>query len=273
MVTTPSAAMLPPDAYYDAALRWFDGASSLALARALIDATTDERSLWLRFDGFGLADLLMSESDATERARIVAGVARAAGQQLFTGPLFAGSSIGVGARKADGSLSGWQDQAETAWKLPVTDTARAEGESADLALLSTCARMLGASQQTLSLAIEHLSTRKQFGRVLSSFQALQHASVDRHCDLVLSGALLAQCIEHWSDEALRQASLHALKDLLSQAGVAAAEHAVQMLGAMGFTHECDVGLYLRHVLTLAARHGSAARHRAAFASLNVGFLD
>ena len=133
--------------------------------------------------------------------------------------------------------------------------------------------MLGASQQTLSLAIEHLSTRKQFGRVLSSFQALQHASVDRHCDLVLSGALLAQCIEHWSDEALRQASLHALKDLLSQAGVAAAEHAVQMLGAMGFTHECDVGLYLRHVLTLAARHGSAARHRAAFASLNVGFLD
>ena len=107
--------MLPPDAYYDAALRWFDGASSLALARALIDATTDERSLWLRFEGFGLADLLMSESDATERARIVAGVARAAGQQLFTGPLFAGSSIGVGARKADGSLSGWQDQAETAY--------------------------------------------------------------------------------------------------------------------------------------------------------------
>ena len=37
--------------------------------------------MWLRFEGFGLADLLMSESDATERARIVAGVARAAGQQ------------------------------------------------------------------------------------------------------------------------------------------------------------------------------------------------
>jgi len=273
MVTNPPITVMPPDAYYDAAVRWFAGASSLTLARALIDGTTDERSLWLRFEGFGLADLLMSEDDATERARIVAGVARAAGQQLFTGPLFAGSSFGECARKTDGSFSGWQDQAETAWQLPVTDPARAARESGDLALLSTCARMLGASQQALALAIEHLATRKQFGRVLSSFQALQHACVDRHCDLVLSGALLAQCVGHWSDEALREPALHALKDLLSQAAVAAAEHSVQMLGAMGFTHECDVGLYLRHVLTLAARHGCAARHRSAFASMGVGFLD
>jgi hypothetical protein len=45
-----------------------------------------------------------------------------------------------------------------------------------------------------------------------------------------------------------------------------------MLGAMGFTHDCDVGLYLRHALTLAARHGSVLAHRQKFTQCEVNFL-
>ena len=270
-VSHPAEASNP---YFDAALRWFQGASSIVQTRALIDGLTDELALWKSFEGFGLAELLEDENDATERARIVSSVARAAGKNLYVGPLIAqmGFSSQGGSRQADGTMSGWQEQMERQWQLSNDDAALGAQERQDLAVLCTCARLLGAAQQVLVLAIDHLATRKQFGRPLASFQALQHSTVDRHCDLVLAGALLAQCVEHWAERALRRAALHAMKDMLSHDAVAAAEHAVQMLGAMGFTHESDVGLYLRHMLVLAARHGTAAKHRRAFGDLNLDFL-
>jgi hypothetical protein len=262
------------DPYFDAALRWFDGASSIAQARALIDGRTDEPALWQSFKGFGLAELLADEPDTTERARIVAGVGRAAGKRLYVGPVAAqaGGSTQDGAKQADGTVSGWQEHPQPQWQLPIDDAGQGTQEKHELAVLCTCSRLLGAAQQVLALAIDHLATRKQFGRPLASFQALQHSTVDRHCDLVLADALLAQCVEHWDEPALRRTALHAMKDMLSHAAVAAAEHAVQMLGAMGFTHESDVGLYLRHTLVLAARHGTAATHRRAFAGLELDFL-
>ncbi len=274
MVSKVSDPALVSDPYFDAALRWFDGASSIAQARALIDGRTDELALWQSFEGFGLAELLADETDATERSRIVSGVGRAAGKHLYVGPLAAQAGVSTqgGAKQADGTVAGWQEQLEPQWQLPMDDTALSAPERQDLAVLCTCARLLGAAQQVLALAIDHMATRKQFGRPLASFQALQHSTVDRHCDLVLAGALLAQCVEHWADRALRHAALHAMKDMLSQAAVAAAEHAVQMLGAMGFTHESDVGLYLRHMLVLAARHGTAATHRRAFTDMDLNFL-
>ncbi len=262
------------DPYFDAALRWFEGASSIAQARSLIDGRIDEMALWQSFEGFGLAELLADEPDATERARIVAGVGHAAGKRLYVGPLAAHAAAWKpgGAKQADGTVAGCQDQPQPQWQLPMEDAALRTAEQQDLAVLCTCARLLGAAQQVLALAIEHLATRNQFGRPLASFQALQHSTVDRHCDLVLAGALLAQGVAHWAEPDLRRTALHAMKDMLSHTAVATAEHAVQMLGAMGFTHESDVGLYLRHTLVLAARHGTAATHRRAFTELEVDFL-
>lgn len=257
--------------YFDAALRWFAGNQSVQQARDLIDGKATEAMLWRSFEGFGLAELLDHENEPRERARIVAEVGRAAGRSLYTGPLAPPpESLAGGTALADGTVSGWQAARSTSmddqWSH---DTSRVD----DISLLATCARLQGVGETVLALTIEQLSTRRQFGRTLASFQALQHATVDRHCDLVLTASLLNQVALHWANEPLRRTALHALKATVGPAAVAACDHAVQMFGAMGFTHECDIGLYLRHALVLAARHGTSAAHRARYASNRVDFLQ
>jgi alkylation response protein AidB-like acyl-CoA dehydrogenase len=59
----------------------------------------------------------------------------------------------------------------------------------------------------------------------------------------------------------RAAKASRVKSRCSDAALAIGREAVQMHGAIGFTHECDVGLYLKRAVVLSARHGNAAAHR------------
>ncbi|MGE0796906.1 MAG: acyl-CoA dehydrogenase family protein [Lautropia sp.] len=146
-------------------------------------------------------------------------------------------------------------------------------ELEDLSILSDAARLIGIAERVAELSNAQLSIRHQFGRALASFQALQHRAVDRHLANTLSRALLDQTVRCWEDAATRRAALPALKVVAADAAVDGAEHAVQMFGAMGFTDECEVGLYLRHALVVAARRGNAADHRRTLADVEVAFLS
>ncbi|WP_275428414.1 acyl-CoA dehydrogenase family protein, partial [Enterobacter cloacae] len=53
----------------------------------------------------------------------------------------------------------------------------------------------------------------------------------------------------------------------AEAAVLVTREAVQMHGAIGYTDECDVGLYLRKAMVLASQYGSASVHRARFAAM------
>lgn len=252
--------------YFDAALRWFTGNDAVTQARALVDGREIEATLWARFAAFGVSDMVALEDSAEERACMVAEVGRAAGRALYTGPLArAPQGYASGAAHADGSIAGWQDSLAPGWS-------RDPADDRDLALLATCARLQGVGERVIELTLEQLGTRRQFGRALASFQALQHATVDRHCDLTVTGALLEQIVRQWRRADSHASTLHALKATAGPAALAACDHAVQMFGAMGFTHDCDVGLYLRHALVLAARHGTTAAHRSCYAARRIDFL-
>ena len=61
--------------------------------------------------------------------------------------------------------------------------------------------------------------------------------------------------------------LAALKAKASESALTVTKSAIQMHGAIGFTDEHEIGRYLKRAMTLAARHGTAATHRARYSSL------
>jgi len=265
------------DTYFQAASKWFQGEDSLRQARALIDGEIKENDLWESFQKFGLIEMMATETNDVERAKIFSGVCRAAGRDLYIGPVWIrpdllGQPSEFDHPQADGTGQHWQSHIYFLKPLSGLSEKANLLELSHLQLLGNCARLIGVGEQVISLSTEHLKTRHQFGTSLASFQALQHATVNQYTDLVLAGSLLSQLVANWADVHLRVSALHALKVSSISASINACDHSVQMLGAMGFTHDCDVGLYLRHALTLAARHGSVLAHRQKFTQCEVNFL-
>jgi len=146
----------------------------------------------------------------------------------------------------------------------------------DTALVATGAELLGGMRGAMALALDHLRTRRQFGRPIGSFQALQHQAVDMLLQQELSAALVAeagQCFDSLPSACARAVLASRVKARTAVAALQIAKGAVHMHGAMGYTDECDVGLYLKRALSLAAWLGTAAEHRSRHAALQPVLAD
>lgn len=137
-------------------------------------------------------------------------------------------------------------------------------DALDEAALGTAAYLLGAAEQAFALTLDYLRTRKQFGQTIGTFQALQHRAVDLKLQLALWRASLdaaaAACDEN-APQAQRRAAVSRAKARAADAALLVTRQAVQLHGAIGYTDECDVGLFLRKAMTLANLYGSSAQHR------------
>ncbi|HFZ8995305.1 TPA: acyl-CoA dehydrogenase family protein [Citrobacter freundii] len=137
-------------------------------------------------------------------------------------------------------------------------------DALDEAALGTAAYLLGAAEQAFVLTLDYLRTRKQFGQVIGSFQALQHRAVDLKLQLALWRASLdaaAAACDARVPEMQRRAAVSRAKARAADAALLVTREAVQLHGAIGYTDECDVGLFLRKAMTLANLYGSSAWHR------------
>ena len=142
--------------------------------------------------------------------------------------------------------------------------AEALANALDEAALGTAAYLLGAAEQAFALTLEYLRTRKQFGQAIGSFQALQHRAVDLKLQLVLWRASLdaaAAACDGRTPVVQRRAAVSRAKARAADAALLVTREAVQLHGAIGYTDECDVGLFLRKAMTLANLYGSSALHR------------
>jgi alkylation response protein AidB-like acyl-CoA dehydrogenase len=135
-----------------------------------------------------------------------------------------------------------------------------------LALVASSAEMLGVMEGVNERTLDYMKTRKQFGRAIGSFQALQHRAVDNYVLIEGTRSLLHQICEGGEPVAAAMAS--ALKAVASSAALTVTKSAVQLHGAIGFTDEYDVGLYLKRAMWLSAYLGNEAAHRRRYASLS-----
>nr|WP_312474701.1 acyl-CoA dehydrogenase [Achromobacter ruhlandii] len=144
-------------------------------------------------------------------------------------------------------------------------------EALDLGRLMQSAELAGVARQVLADSVAYLNTRQQFGRPLASFQALQHRLVDAAMQVELAANSLLDALDTLAaqpdDATLRKTLASRAKARAARAGLEAARLAIQLHGAIGYTEECDVSLYFRSALHLAAWLGNAAAHRQRYGAL------
>ena len=133
----------------------------------------------------------------------------------------------------------------------------------DLGVLACTAQLLGLGEHLLTAAVEYAQARTQFGRAIGSYQAVKHALADVRVALdfarpLVMGAALA--LEAGSPDATRDVS--AAKVATGDAAHRAARTALQVHGAIGYTAEHDLGLWITKVRALVTAWGTPGLHRA-----------
>jgi alkylation response protein AidB-like acyl-CoA dehydrogenase len=144
-------------------------------------------------------------------------------------------------------------------------TAGAPGALCDLLLFAQAAELVGVMSAAIDITVEYLKTREQFGKPIGSFQALQHRIVDDYARMVSARSFVFQVAAQGPGIAASMAS--ALKAHAATSALEVTKSAIQMHGGIGFTEDCDIGLYLKRAMWLSACLGNAAQHRARYASL------
>ena len=137
----------------------------------------------------------------------------------------------------------------------------------DLLLIGVSADLLGVMERALEMALDYMRMREQFDRPIGSFQALQHMAVDDHNQIELTRSLLYQVCAAMDGSRGNRAMAAAVKARAAGAGLAVTKSAIQFHGAIGFTDEHDIGLYLRRAMALAPQYGSRSAETARYAAL------
>lgn len=142
-----------------------------------------------------------------------------------------------------------------AWRADV-------GRAYEFGALATAAQLVGAGQSLLDAAVDYAKQRAQFGRAIGSYQAIKHKLADVHIALELARPLVygaALSLADRSPDTARDVS--AAKAAASDAALLAARSALQTHGAIGFTAEHDLSLWLLRVQALRSAWGDPAAHR------------
>ena len=134
-----------------------------------------------------------------------------------------------------------------------------------------CAELVGAMEYVLELTLDYVKTREQFGRTLSSFQALQHRLVDMYmrCQLAESMSREAARAMDSSSGVEQEKMICAAKCEIARAALLNAEEAVQIHGAMGMMDEMPVGHYLKRIFSLDLLFGDADYHQTRYRALRL----
>jgi alkylation response protein AidB-like acyl-CoA dehydrogenase len=131
----------------------------------------------------------------------------------------------------------------------------------NLALFATSCELLGLMEQAHESTLDYLRIRKQFGKLIGSFQALQHQAVNSHIRIASTRSLVFQIAANNEPFAIDSAMSSAVKAKASEDALAMTEACVQLHGAIGFTDEHDIGLYLKRAMLLSSLFGNAAAQR------------
>ena len=134
--------------------------------------------------------------------------------------------------------------------------------TADRASVATAAGLLGLSQRMIAMAADYARARHQFGHPIGSFQAVKHLLAGAQVRLEFARPVVyaaAWADDHDRPDRSRAASV--AKAYASDTATEAARVALQVHGAIGYTWECDLHLFLKRAWALSAAWGSAADHR------------
>ena len=121
--------------------------------------------------------------------------------------------------------------------------------------------LTGAGDQAFATTVEYLKTRKQFGKLIGEFQALQHRAAHLFTELELAKAATLGALQRLDAGAPKaDLAVSVAKAKAGRVAELAVQEAVQMHGGVGMTDEFDVGLFMKRVRVLNELLGDAGFH-------------
>jgi alkylation response protein AidB-like acyl-CoA dehydrogenase len=177
---------------------------------------------------------------------------------------------GVATLTAQPSVDGSRRLSSVSW-TPSAETCFASGEEArraasmalDRGALAAAAELCGIARRLLDTTVEYAKVRHQFGKPIGSFQAVKHHLASALLALELARPLALRAAYSFAHgDADRSIHVSMAKARASESALVAARAALQCHGAIGYTVEYDLHLWMKRAWALAAAWGDAAWHRA-----------
>ncbi|TCJ97504.1 acyl-CoA dehydrogenase family protein [Nocardia alba] len=122
------------------------------------------------------------------------------------------------------------------------------------------AEAVGAMAEALRLTTEYLKTRKQFGVVLRTFQALTHRAADMYVSLELARSMSLYAAMSLADGVVDPTVASRAKRRIDLSGKHIGQEAIQLHGGIGMTAEYPVGHYTARLTTIEHTMGDANDH-------------
>ncbi|GAA4048508.1 acyl-CoA dehydrogenase [Nonomuraea soli] len=129
------------------------------------------------------------------------------------------------------------------------------------ATVATAAQLIGAARHLLDTTVAYARERTQFGRAIGGFQAVKHRLADVAIAVEFAAPLVHRAALSYELPS-GERDVSAAKAAANDAARLAAEAALQVHGAIGYTHELELRHWLTRVWSWSAAYGTSATHRA-----------
>lgn len=123
-----------------------------------------------------------------------------------------------------------------------------------------CAEAVGAMDRVLSLTVEYLKTRKQFGVTLSTFQALTHRAADMYVQLELARSMSMYATVALAEGQVDPVIASRAKLQICRSARLIGQEGIQMHGGIGMTAEYPVGHYVSRLTAISHTLGGVDAH-------------
>jgi alkylation response protein AidB-like acyl-CoA dehydrogenase len=131
------------------------------------------------------------------------------------------------------------------------------------ATLGAAAELLGLASRCIEMAADYAKERHQFGKPIGSFQAVKHKLADALLRLEFARPVVYRAA--WSlgrGEPTKDRDVSMAKAMSGEAAAGAAKAALQTLGAIGYTQEHDLHVWMKRIWAFNAAWGTPDEHRA-----------
>ena len=179
-----------------------------------------------------------------------------------------------GVRLADASIGAWMefDRVELDADAVIGEVGRGRDvlrRVLNAGRAGAASELVGIGSQAMAMTVDYLKQRRQFGRLIGEFQALQHRAAHLYSELEIARAAALKAQQLLSEDAGEaEMMVSVAKAKAGRASALAVQEGVQMHGGIGMTDEHDIGLYMKRDRVLNELFGDAAYHADKVARLN-----
>jgi hypothetical protein len=116
----------------------------------------------------------------------------------------------------------------------------------DIGRATIASEMVGLSEEVFTRTIEYLKQRKQFGKLIGEFQALQHRAAHLYVDIEITRAAVLKALQALdADIGKARSAVAVAKARAGSTATRAVQEGVQMHGGIGMTDEFDIGFFMK----------------------------